>query len=75
MPAQNPYRIGLSVETSERRVNDLGASSVTERRCVVPVSKVESHILDRCSQFSSVPSYPVLASSVIIDLKNKKAVS
>jgi len=60
VPARNPYRTGLSVKTSARWVDDFGAISVTERRCPAPVSKVESHILDRCSHFSSTRNYPML---------------
>ena len=40
--------------------DDFGAISVTERSCAAPVSKVESHILDRCLHFSSIRNYPML---------------
>ena len=34
-----------------------GAISVTERRCAAPISKVESHISDRCSYYPRQLSY------------------
>ena len=42
-----PYRIGLLFSHEN---GDFGAISVTKRSCVDPISKVESHISDRCSQ-------------------------
>ena len=31
---------------------DFGVISVTERSCVAPISKVESHIPERCSHYT-----------------------
>ena len=48
-PAQKLYWIGL-LFTHEN--GDFGAISVTERCCAAPISKVESHISDRCSYYT-----------------------
>ena len=42
------YRIGLLFTHKNR---DFGAISVTEGNCATPISKVESHISDRCSYY------------------------
>ena len=44
--ARKPYWIGLLFT---HKKGDLGAISVTVRSCAAPISKVESHISDRCS--------------------------
>ena len=48
-PAQKQYWIGLLFT---HKNGDLGAISVTERCCAAPVSKVESHISDRCPYYT-----------------------
>ena len=48
-PAQKQYRIGLLFT---HKKGDFGAISVMERRCAAPISKVESHISDRCSHYT-----------------------
>ena len=45
-PARKPYQVGF-LFTHEFR-----AISVTERRCAALISKVESHISDRCSHYT-----------------------
>ena len=45
-PAQRQFRIGLLLTNKN---GDFDAISVTERSCAVPISKVGSHISDRCS--------------------------
>ena len=45
-PAQKPYHMRILFT---RKNGDFGAISATERSCVAPISKVESHISDRCS--------------------------
>ena len=47
-PGRKPYRIGLLFT---HKNGDLGALSVTERSCAAPISKVESHISERCHTF------------------------
>ena len=49
MPAQKPYRIRL-LFTHEN--GDFGVFSVMERSCAARISKVESHISDRCSYYT-----------------------
>ena len=48
-PARKPYRIGL-LFTYEN--GDFGTISVTERSHTAPISKVVSHILNRCSCYT-----------------------
>ena len=48
-PARKPYRIGL-LFTYEN--GDFGTISVTERSYAAPISKVVSHILNRCSCYT-----------------------
>ena len=43
--APKPYCIGL---LCTRKNSDFGTISVMEQRCQALISKVESHILDRC---------------------------
>ena len=43
--APKPYYIGL---LCTRKNSDFGTISVMEQRCQALISKVESHILDRC---------------------------
>ena len=45
-PSVRPYRIGLLFS---HKNGDFGAISITQRSCAEPISKVESHISDRCS--------------------------
>ena len=45
-PSVRPYRIGLLFS---HKNGDFGAISITQRSCADPISKVESHISDRCS--------------------------
>ena len=45
---QKSYRIWLLICSHTRTA--LAAKSVTERSCALPISEVESHISDRCSQ-------------------------
>ena len=44
-----PHRIGLLFT---HKSADFGAISVTKRSWAAPISKVESHISDRCSYFT-----------------------
>ena len=48
-PARKLYRIGHLFTLKK---GDLGAISVTERSCAALVSKVKSHISDRCSYYT-----------------------
>ena len=48
-PAQKQYRRG---HLFTHKNGDLGAISVPERCCAEPISKVESHISDRCSYYT-----------------------
>ena len=48
-PARKSYRIGHLFTLKK---GDLGAISVTERSCAALVSKVKSHISDRCSYYT-----------------------
>ena len=48
-PAQKQYRIGLQFT---HKNGDFGAISVMERSWVAPITKVESHISDRCSYYT-----------------------
>ena len=43
-PARKPYLL-----FTRRKNGDLGATSVTERSCAAPISKVVRNISDRCS--------------------------
>ena len=45
-PVRKPYQKGLLFIHKDA---DFCAISVTERNCAMPISKVESHISDRCS--------------------------
>ena len=47
-PARKPYRIGLLTYEND----EIRAIFVTERNCVVPVSKGESQISDRCLYYN-----------------------
>ena len=49
VPAQKPYWIRL-LFTHEK--GDFGVFSVMERSCAARISKVESHISDRCSYYT-----------------------
>ena len=44
-----PYRIWLLFT---HKNGDFGAISVTDGSCATPISKVESHISDRCSYYT-----------------------
>ena len=48
-PAQKPYRRGLLFTYKD---GDLGVFSVMEPSCAARISKVESHISDRCSYYT-----------------------
>ena len=48
-PARRPYQIGLLFT---HKSGDFGVISVTERSCAARISKVESHISDRCSCYT-----------------------
>ena len=48
--ARKSYRIGLLFTHKNR---DFGAISVTERSYAAPISKLESHISDRCSYYTT----------------------
>ena len=48
-PAQKRYWIGLRFS---HKNGDFGAISVMERSWVAPITKVESHISDRCSYYT-----------------------
>ena len=48
-PVRKLYRIGLLFTHKD---TDFGAISVTERSCAAPISKVKSHISDRCSYYT-----------------------
>ena len=48
-PARKPYRIGLLFTHNN---GDFGAISVTERSCPHVISKLESHIWDKCSHYT-----------------------
>ena len=54
-PARKSCRIGLLFTHN----GDFGAISVTERSCAAPISKVKSHILDRCSYYTGAVALPV----------------
>ena len=47
--ARKPYRIGLGFI---HKNGDFRAICITERSCAVPISKVESHISDRCLYYT-----------------------
>ena len=51
-PPRKLYRIGLLFKNCCG-----GAVSVMERRCAAPISRVESHISDRCSYYPRQLSY------------------
>ena len=48
-PAQKRYWIGFRFT---HKNGDFGANSVMERCWVAPITKVESHISDRCSYYT-----------------------
>ena len=50
-PARKSYRITGLLFTHKK--GDFGAISVTERSCAAPISKLESHISDRCSYYTT----------------------
>ena len=48
-PVRKPYQKGPLFIHKD---GDFGAICLTERNCASPVSKVESHISDRCSSYT-----------------------
>ena len=48
-PARKPYRIELLFT---HKNGDFGEISVKERSCAAPISKMGSHISDRCSYYT-----------------------
>ena len=38
--------------TFTNKSDDLGTNSLSERSCSAPISKVESHVLDKCSHYT-----------------------
>ena len=72
VPPRKSYRIGILFTHMK---GDFDAISMTERNCVTPISKVETHVLDKLGVYSlscrltfdcfCLPSFYVLSSNPI----------